>query len=439
VTFTIIAVAIAFLLFTMPAERRDYAELAIAALLAVALIAIAIAWSRFPTAARFGIPIGYVVLAALLRDGAGGSTSGFGGLFLVPVLWLALTGGGAELLAVLVAVVLAQVIPLLAVGAPWYPPSGWRSVVVLSSVAAITGLMVQRLVRETRARAVQLQEQTSSLVCASTRLELQNERLLELDRMKDDFIAVVSHELRTPLTSIAGYLEMALDSDDKPIPPTQEGYLLIAQRNVSRLMALVNQLLFLERAKAHGFELAKQPVDLAQVIREAAETARPAAETRSVELQVDVSRAPRVLADRGLIMQLVDNLVSNAVKFTPPGGRVELAVRPHGQRVVVAVSDTGAGIAADELPKLFTPFFRSSKATRDAVGGTGLGLAISRLIAEAHGTGIDVESTPGRGTTFRFKLPALPAGSEQGGLHPREGEGLPTAGRSRRGASPVRG
>jgi signal transduction histidine kinase len=401
--FTLIAIAFAFAILLLPASRHDYREVSAAAVLAAGLLAVTLGWSRYPRVAVLAISIGYIVLAALLRDSAGGSASGFGGLFLLPVLWVAINGGRRELGAVLLAMFLAQYIPVVAIGAPDYPSSGLRAVLVLTSIAALTGLMVQHLVDEARGRAELLEEQAGSLERASARLAEQNERLVELDRQKDEFIAVLSHELRTPLTSISGYLNMALDHD-AAIPETERGYLTIVQRNVGRLMALVGQLLFLARAEAHPFELEPEPVDLTLVLQEAGQTARPAAERRNIALQVEASTPPLVLADRALLLQLVDNLVSNAVKFTPAGGKIGLTASRIPGRVVVSVTDTGVGIAADELPALFDRFSRATSATENAVPGVGLGLAICRVIAEAHDTEIEVESRPGRGSTFRFAL-----------------------------------
>ena len=388
--FTLIAVATAFALLFLPTGQLDYREVAGAATFAAALLVLALCWPLVPRLATIGIPIGYIVLAALLREAAGGSTSGFGGLFLLPVLWLAVTAGRLELAAILTAMALAQTIPLKLIGAPQYPESGWRGALVLTTVAAITGLMVQRLVDETRRRTAQLADQ--------------NERLLELDRLKDEFVATASHELRTPLTSLSGYLEMSLDAAEGPLSPTREGHLRIVQRNANRLTVLVDQLLFLARADSQPLELDLRPVDLGGILQEAAETARPAASAKNIALIVEADPPQRALADRLQLLRIVDNLVTNAVKFTPHGGTVRLAARSEGRTAILEVTDTGHGIPAAEQPDLFSRFSRGTNAIEEAIPGSGLGLAISKVIAEAHGTNIQLESTPGTGSTFHLAL-----------------------------------
>jgi signal transduction histidine kinase len=405
VPFTVIAVGTAYALLFVPPTPLDYREVSAAAALSAALLGLALLWSTFPRVATLGIPLGYIALAALLRDAAGGGASGFGGLFMLPVLWLAVTAGRRELAAVLAAMVVAQLVPLAFVGGTAYPDSGWRGAFVLTTVTAIIGLMVQRLIEETRQRNVLLQEQTDSLTRVSAQLAAQNERLLELDRLKDEFVATASHELRTPLTSLSGYLDMSLDPADGPLSATRENHLRIAQRNATRLTVLVEQLLFLARADSHPLELDPQPVDLAGILDEAAETARPAADTKNITLRIEGDGVLGVLADRPQLVRVVDNLVANAVKFTPDGGSVRLAGRRERDTAVIEVTDTGLGIPGAEQPDLFNRFFRGSNAIEKAIPGSGLGLAISQVIAEAHGSTIEVESTPGSGSTFRLALP----------------------------------
>jgi signal transduction histidine kinase len=405
VPFTLIAVVVAYALVFVPLSRLDYGEVECAATLSAALLGLALLWPRVPRLATLGIPVGYLALAALLRDAAGGGSSGFGGLFLLPVLWLALTAGRRELATILVAMGAAQLVPLAFIGGSAYPDSGWRGAFVLTTVATITGLMVQRLIDDTRQRTVLLQEQTDSLTRISAQLTAQNERLLELDRLKDEFVATASHELRTPLTSLSGYLEMSLDPAEGPLSPTRENHLRIVQRNADRLAALVDQLLFLARADSHPLELDPQPVDLAEILDEAAETARPAAGAKNIALEIEGAALLGVRADRPQLLRVVDNLVANAVKFTPDGGTVRLATRRDGDDAILEVVDTGLGIPRAEQSDLFNRFFRGTNAVEKAIPGSGLGLAISQVIAEAHGSTIQVESIPGGGSTFRLALP----------------------------------
>lgn len=403
--FTAIAVGTAFALLFVPLSRLDYAEVSVAAALSAVLLGLALLWSTFPRVAALGVPLGYIALAALLRDAAGGGTSGFGGLFMLPVLWLAVTAGRRELAAALAAMTLAQLVPLTFVGGTPYPDSGWRGAFVLTTVTAIMGLMVQRLSEETRQRNALLEEKTDSLTRISAQLAAQNEQLLELDRLKDEFVATASHELRTPLTSLSGYLEMSLDPAEGPLSPSRESHLRIVQRNANRLSVLVEQLLFLARADSHPLEIDRCRVDVGELLAEAAETARPTASAKDITLVVETESAEPVLAERLQLLRIVENLVMNAVKFTPDGGRVTLAARRERETAVLEVTDTGVGIPTRERPDLFNRFFRGTNAIQGAIPGSGLGLAISQVIAEAHGSTIEVESVPGSGSTFRLALP----------------------------------
>ncbi|HST97536.1 MAG TPA: ATP-binding protein [Geodermatophilus sp.] len=240
------------------------------------------------------------------------------------------------------------------------------------------------------------------------------------ERMKDQFVSLISHELRTPLTSILGYLELVLDDPD--LGEESRAHLGTVERNAQRLLRLVGDLLFTAQVDAGRFSLQPADVDLADVVRAAEETVRVTAAATGVEVLVDVPDGGLVVhGDAVRLGQACDNLVSNAVKFTPAGGRVTLALRsawrtadgavvdaPQDDAVPVArlaVSDTGIGIPAGEQGQLFARFFRASTARRHAVPGVGLGLAITRAIAAAHDGTLEVASVEGRGTTFTLTLP----------------------------------
>jgi signal transduction histidine kinase len=247
-------------------------------------------------------------------------------------------------------------------------------------------------------------------------LEVRNERLLELDRLKDEFVALVSHELRTPLTSIRGYLELVIDGEAGPVTDDQRQFLGVVERNANRLLDLVGDLLFLAQIEAGKLSLEVGAVDLAAVAADSVETNRPLAEEKGITLTLATSPLPLLAGDRARLGQLLDNLVSNAIKFTPEGGRVDVRASSSRGTAVVEVRDTGMGIAAEEQEHVFERFFRTSRATEQAIQGTGLGLAISKAIVQAHGGRITLASAEGEGATFRVTVPiraATPAPAEQ--------------------------
>ena len=236
-------------------------------------------------------------------------------------------------------------------------------------------------------------------------LSAQNERLRELDRLKDEFISLVSHELRTPLTSIRGYLELLLDGGAGQLTDDQGRFLAVVDRNSKRLMHLVGDLLFLAQVEAGKLTLELGDVDLDDVVSEAVEAAKPIADEKGITLKASVEPIPPMLGDRSRLAQVLDNLVSNALKFTTGGGTVEVDVSAANGEAVLEVRDTGIGIAPADQAQLFDRFFRSTEATERAIPGTGLGLTIVKAIVERHEGTIEVESAAGEGTTMRVRLP----------------------------------
>ncbi len=230
----------------------------------------------------------------------------------------------------------------------------------------------------------------------------------ELDRLKDDFVATVSHELRTPLTSMMGFLEMIREGEAGELTDEQKRFLAIVYRSSERLQRLVGDLLFVARLDATGLQLQFAPVDLVALVRDAAESAGALARSRELDLRLDLAPLPALTGDKERLSQLVGNLVSNSLKFTPAGGCVTVRTFVDGSHAVVEVEDDGIGIPVAEQDRLFQRFFRSSIATEQAIPGTGLGLVISRAIAEAHGGTIGVRSEAGAGACFRVELPLEP-------------------------------
>ena len=216
---------------------------------------------------------------------------------------------------------------------------------------------------------------------------------------KDEFVSSVSHEFRTPLTSILGYVEILLEDDpaDDQLEPLE-----IIRRNSERLLTLVSDLL----VSRHG-QLIVTPhtVDVAELVRASVSAAQPKAADSRVVLKADTPARLDAHVDGPRISQVLDNLVSNAIKYSPDGGNVVVSLEQEDGQLACRVSDTGMGMSADDQAEVFAKFFRTNNVRRTAIPGVGLGLPISKAIVEAHGGTIDVESALGKGTTFTFRLP----------------------------------
>jgi PAS domain S-box-containing protein len=239
----------------------------------------------------------------------------------------------------------------------------------------------------------------------------QNEQLRELDVMKDEFIALVSHELRTPLTAIQGYTELVLDGTTGELNDDQRTSLVAIDRNSTRLFRLINDLLFVAQVNAGKMSVAIEDVDLVEIAAEAIADARPRAEAAQVALEFECILTPTVRADRVRLAQVFDNLISNAIKFTPAGGRVGLSISMVGEDAMIVVADSGMGITPEDQQRLFTRFFRTKAAAK--IQGTGLGLSITKAILDAHHGSISVESELGRGTRFTVTVPTSEQGFEE--------------------------
>jgi signal transduction histidine kinase len=234
-----------------------------------------------------------------------------------------------------------------------------------------------------------------------------NERLSELDRMKDDFVASVSHELRTPLTSIRGYLELLREGEAGELTGAQHEFVAIVERNADRLLRLVGDLLFVAQVEAGKITLDPGLTHIDELVRQAVDTARPAATEKGIAVDLDlaVDGVSELHADRARLGQVLDNLISNALKFTQTGGHVTVRTSQDADAIVIEVSDDGMGMSPADVNRLFERFFRTASATKQAIQGTGLGLAIVKAIVEAHDGVITVRSIAGAGTVFRVELP----------------------------------
>ncbi|HET7431668.1 MAG TPA: ATP-binding protein [Nocardioides sp.] len=246
-------------------------------------------------------------------------------------------------------------------------------------------------------------------IVREARLRRTEQRLLvelrEVDRYKGELIATISHELKTPLTSIIGHTELL---EDAGVAPSSVAAI---SRNAARLDRLITNLLTFSRMESHR-ELDLEPVDLVELCRASVEMLRVQADANGVEIELEAPDGPiRLLGDPEELPRAIDNLCSNAVKYTPAGGRVCVTASADDTTATVVVRDTGIGISVQDQAHLFSAFYRSSNPEALTLPGTGLGLAIARSIAEAHGGDIAMDSELGRGSTFTLRLP-LPAGDD---------------------------
>ncbi len=250
-------------------------------------------------------------------------------------------------------------------------------------------------------------------------LSEQNDELRQLDELKTRFLATVSHELRSPLTSIVSYAELI--RDENVLPATASRFLDIISRNAERITKLVGDLLLLSRIEAGMIPLERAPVSVAEIVAEAVQAAAPGAAQQGVALDGSAPDGPPVLADRTRLVQVIDNLIANAVKFTDEGGQVRVTAAADGPGWRIDVEDSGIGIPPEEVGHLFERFYRASNATAGGRPGSGLGLSIVKEVAEMHGGRVEVSSTLGSGTTVHLFLPAR----EEPGPARKAAEGRP--------------
>ncbi len=220
---------------------------------------------------------------------------------------------------------------------------------------------------------------------------------------REDFVSSVSHELRSPLTSMLGYLELALD--DPHLPGPVRSHLQVVERNSERLERLIADLLTAAEARSAPVQLVRAALDLSEVVAEAVQNQLPRADAAEVTLRNHVATSCVIGGDRTRLTQVVDNLVSNAIKYSLPGGTVTLSLERDATSVRLVVADRGIGIAEADQEKLFSRFYRAETVRQGPVAGIGLGLHISQLIVERHGGRIELASTLGVGTTVEIVLP----------------------------------
>ncbi len=237
-------------------------------------------------------------------------------------------------------------------------------------------------------------------------VETSNAKLRKLDHFKSDFISMVSHELRTPLTSIKNATQLMLSGKAGTISADQHRFLEMSLRNIDRLTGIVNDVLSLSKLECGKIEFHLSELDLVPVLHNAITTFGPEAESRALDLHgMTPASLPPILGDQGRIEQILCNLLSNALKFTPEGGRVIVSARSGPKAVTIEVADTGIGMSVADQARVFDRFHQVGDPLTRTTGGTGLGLSIAREMVQAQGGKMWVESELGKGSRFCFQLP----------------------------------
>jgi two-component system, sensor histidine kinase and response regulator len=245
-------------------------------------------------------------------------------------------------------------------------------------------------------------------------LERTNLELRKIDSMKSEFVSVASHELRTPLAAIKNAVQLMLTGKTGEVNENQKKFLSMAERNINRLTNILNDLLNLSRIESGKMAFKCENIELGDILELAASSLRPHAEVKSIQIDVQLPESlPTIYGDQEKIEQILTNLIGNAIKFTPDGGKILISARPpphdqkegYGQAVAISVKDTGIGIPAEHRTAIFEKFHQVEGSLRRSMSGTGLGLAITKGLVEAQQGKIVVESEMGKGSTFTFTLP----------------------------------
>ena len=295
---------------------------------------------------------------------------------------------------------------------PWETPAfRWLAALGLTlglglATAGGVSWRVRRLRARTRELALLVDARTGELRASETQLRARNAQLAELHEARSRLFANLSHEFRTPLTLILGPVRGMVDGRHGPLPAPARAQGELVLRNGRRLLRLINQVLDLAKLQAGAMALERRPVDLVAFVRATALAFAPLAEGRGVALCVhEGPAAVGASVDADQLEKVVLNLLSNALKFTEPGGTVEVSVAADGDAAVLRVRDTGVGIAPDRLDRVFDRFFQADASSTRRYEGTGIGLALAKELVELHGGTIRVESAPGVGSTFTVRLP----------------------------------
>ena len=262
----------------------------------------------------------------------------------------------------------------------------------------------------------QLNKTLEDRVTERTRsLQEANQRLIEANRYKDQFLSIISHELRTPLNFITGFSSLLSDEVAGPLNEEQQSFVSKIMLGADQMLHLVNNLLDMSRIQAGKFNVMPSETSFEELLEEAINTWQPVATQKHVTFRSECDVHLPVMVDAERIRQVLNNFLDNALKFTPEGGSITIRSFIRDSHLLTQISDTGAGIAPEDIPKLFIPFSQLDMSSTRKVGGTGLGLSICKAIIEAHCGDIGVLSEMGCGSTFWFSVPVF------GCEYPKEG------------------
>ena len=275
---------------------------------------------------------------------------------------------------------------------------------VIASVRDIT----ERKAVEDRIRTLH-EQYTAELTIKNEQLEARNREVERANRQKNEFLASMSHELRTPLHTIIGFSELLTEQLEGPLGEKQQRFVGHILQDARHLLELINEVLDISKIESGRLELKRESFDFSQCVEEVLGGIRHQAATKNITLENKSRFHDSLYADRLRVKEILYNLLSNAVKFTPEGGRVWVEAFSQGDTLHVSVNDTGIGIPEKEHPSIFEKFYQVGDAAGGTREGTGLGLPITKHLVELHGGTIDVESRPGKGSSFRLTFPLRPA------------------------------
>ena len=252
-------------------------------------------------------------------------------------------------------------------------------------------------------------ERTADLTAINAELESQSREIERANRLKSEFLARMSHELRTPMNAIMGFSDLLAEEAEGPLSDADRKFVQHIRNGASHLLALINDVLDLSKIEAGRIELKPEEFPAADALEEVLPVIKPLVEVKGIRIDSRLDDEARVLADRTRFKQILYNLLSNSVKFTPEGGRVWIeAVRDDGH-LALTVGDAGMGLAPEEQQAVFEEFYQVGTTTKGVKEGTGLGLAITKRLVELHGGKIGIVSEPGQASRFTFTLPAAGA------------------------------